>query len=81
MFRFELYCQDEGASFERRLIMTVRFLECKFEHQGHILVVEIDSIAKVKEGFYIDNRNRFIESLECARYWIPPVAIKHITIL
>jgi hypothetical protein len=53
---------------------------CVYRFKQFTLTVEADHLDKLKNGFLIDNRNRLTESLECARYWIPPSQIDHIEI-
>ncbi len=49
-----------------------------FKMGSYVLEAESDDIVKLKQGFYIDNQNRFTEETDLARYWIPPSAIFHI---
>lgn len=53
---------------------------CKYNFKFSIMNCNADSLEKLKDGFFIDNQNRFTESEECARYWIAPSSILYIKI-
>lgn len=55
---------------------------CEYEfkgvYPGKILTVEVDSLGRVMDGFWIDEHKEFTTGGDC-KYWIPPSQIRIVT--